>query len=185
MTDAAGDTRAGVRADVLVEGARIAAIGPELAASDAEVVDASGGIVMPGFVDAHRHVWQTQLRTVAADWSLFDYFVQMRLVYASFYTAEDEVGKEADVIVLRTDGIRMTPASDAVAAAVLYATPADVETVLVAGRPVKRAGRLVGVDWPALSARLARSRSRIDAGFRSVDVGAIEQAAAAFFPRLA
>lgn len=78
-----------IAADILVENGRIADIAPDLAAEGAEVIDATGDIVMPGFVDTHRHVWQTQLRTVATDWSLFDYFVEMRLSYSTFYTAED------------------------------------------------------------------------------------------------
>jgi cytosine/adenosine deaminase-related metal-dependent hydrolase len=75
-------------ADILVENDRIVAIEPDIA-TDAEIIDAQDSIVMPGFVDTHRHVWQTQLRTTATDWSLFDYFVQMRLGYSTFYTAED------------------------------------------------------------------------------------------------
>lgn len=75
-------------ADILVENGRIVAIEPDIAAN-AEIIDAQDSIVMPGFVDTHRHVWQTQLRTTATDWSLFDYFVQMRLSYSTFYTAED------------------------------------------------------------------------------------------------
>lgn len=52
-------------ADVLVEDGRIAEIGRGLRARDAEVVDARDTIVMPGFVDAHRHMWQTLLRHTA------------------------------------------------------------------------------------------------------------------------
>jgi cytosine/adenosine deaminase-related metal-dependent hydrolase len=85
MTPGAGEARL----DVLIEGERIADVAPGIAADDAEVVDASGMIVLPGFVDTHRHVWQTQLRTVATDWSLFDYFAQMRLVYSAFYDPDD------------------------------------------------------------------------------------------------
>ena len=44
---------------------RIAAIAPHLDASDAQVVDARGHVVMPGFVDTHRHTWQTQMRAPA------------------------------------------------------------------------------------------------------------------------
>lgn len=77
-----------VRADILIEGDRITAIAPDIDA-DAETIDATDAIVLPGFVDTHRHVWQTQLRTVATDWSLFDYFAEMRLGYSTFYTAED------------------------------------------------------------------------------------------------
>ena len=40
--------------DVLVEDDRIAAVGHALEAADAETVDATGCIVIPGFVDSHR-----------------------------------------------------------------------------------------------------------------------------------
>jgi 5-methylthioadenosine/S-adenosylhomocysteine deaminase len=43
------------RADILIEGEKIIAIGPNLDAAGAEVVDASRMLVMPGFVDAHMH----------------------------------------------------------------------------------------------------------------------------------
>lgn len=77
-------------ASVHVKDGRIAAIlGPDAVVEDARVIDASNKIVMPGFVDTHRHVWQTQLRTVAADWTLYDYLVNMRSVYSGFYEAED------------------------------------------------------------------------------------------------
>ena len=75
--------------DVLIEDDHIVSVGPNLSAEGCEVIDASNCIVMPGFVDAHRHTWQTQLRAVAADWTLFDYLVLMRMAYSAFYTEED------------------------------------------------------------------------------------------------
>lgn len=75
--------------DVLIEDGRIRDVAPRLDAAGAAVLDAAGMIVIPGFVDAHRHVWQTQLRSVATDWSLFDYFVRMRSVYAALYQPDD------------------------------------------------------------------------------------------------
>lgn len=77
------------RGDLLIVGSRIAAVAPSIDAPDADVIDASDCIVHPGFVDTHRHVWQTQLRSVATDWSLFDYFVRMRSIYSGFYGPED------------------------------------------------------------------------------------------------
>lgn len=47
------------QADVLIEDDKIAEIGPGLRGRDAEVIDASNAIVMPGFVDTHRHAWQS------------------------------------------------------------------------------------------------------------------------------
>ncbi len=75
--------------DVLIEGDVITRVAPDIQAEEAEIIDASQAIVSPGFVDTHRHIWQTQLRSVATDWSLFDYFVQMRSVYSGFYAPED------------------------------------------------------------------------------------------------
>jgi cytosine/adenosine deaminase-related metal-dependent hydrolase len=56
-----------VSGDVLVEGDEIVAVGPGLSASDAEVIDATGMIVMPGFIDTHRHIWEGLLRNIGTD----------------------------------------------------------------------------------------------------------------------
>jgi 5-methylthioadenosine/S-adenosylhomocysteine deaminase len=53
--------------DVLIEGSKIAAVGLNLSASDAEVIDASETIVMPGFIDTHRHLWEGILRNIGTD----------------------------------------------------------------------------------------------------------------------
>ncbi len=60
-------------ADVLIEGARIAAVGPNLAAPAANVVDASNTIIMPGFIDTHRHMWQGALRNSLPNGLIGDY----------------------------------------------------------------------------------------------------------------
>jgi ribose/xylose/arabinose/galactoside ABC-type transport system permease subunit/cytosine/adenosine deaminase-related metal-dependent hydrolase len=54
-------------ADVLIDGDRIAAVGPNLNAEGAEIIDASNRIVMPGFVDTHRHIWEGLLRNIGTD----------------------------------------------------------------------------------------------------------------------
>ncbi len=59
-------------ADVLINGTTIEAVGPGLDAS-AEVLDASNMIVMPGFVDTHRHMWQGALRNILPNGLLSDY----------------------------------------------------------------------------------------------------------------
>jgi cytosine/adenosine deaminase-related metal-dependent hydrolase len=53
--------------DVLIEDDRIVAVGPNLEAADVEVIDAAGMIVMPGFVDTHRHIWEGLLRNIGTD----------------------------------------------------------------------------------------------------------------------
>jgi 5-methylthioadenosine/S-adenosylhomocysteine deaminase len=53
-----------VGADVLIEDGTISEVGPSLRARNALVIDASDTIVMPGFVDAHRKVWQSLIRNL-------------------------------------------------------------------------------------------------------------------------
>jgi cytosine/adenosine deaminase-related metal-dependent hydrolase len=55
------------KGDVLIDGTKIAAVAPNLSAADAEVIDASNMIVMPGFIDTHRHVWEGILRNIGTD----------------------------------------------------------------------------------------------------------------------
>jgi cytosine/adenosine deaminase-related metal-dependent hydrolase len=76
-------------ADVLVEDGRIVAVERSIDAEDCEVVDASSSIVIPGFVDTHRHTWETVLRGVAPDMSLGDYLPVVLGVFAPAYRAED------------------------------------------------------------------------------------------------
>ena len=52
-------------ADVLVEGKKIAAVQPNLKA-EAQIIDASNTIVMPGFIDTHHHQYETILRSIGS-----------------------------------------------------------------------------------------------------------------------
>jgi cytosine/adenosine deaminase-related metal-dependent hydrolase len=77
-------------ADVLVTGDRIAAVGPQLQAPDGALeIDASGGIVMPGMIDTHRHMWQTAMRAYGADWTLTQYFVWNYLEHGRKFRPQD------------------------------------------------------------------------------------------------
>ncbi len=77
------------RADILVEDDKIAEVGPDIAADDAKVIDADGDIVIPGFVDTHRHTWETSIRTSAPDYTLGAYFGSILDKFAPNYRAED------------------------------------------------------------------------------------------------
>lgn len=61
------------RADVLVKGRHIVEIGPDIDAPDAQVIDAVGTIVLPGFVDTHRHCWQNVFRRFAPSADILGY----------------------------------------------------------------------------------------------------------------
>ncbi|MEX1141004.1 MAG: amidohydrolase family protein [Thermoleophilaceae bacterium] len=62
------------RGDVLIEGERIAAVGPRIDVEADETIDATGAIVMPGMIDCHVHLWQTAVRGVAANSWGMEYF---------------------------------------------------------------------------------------------------------------
>jgi 5-methylthioadenosine/S-adenosylhomocysteine deaminase len=85
MDPALGDLPKG---DVLIEGDAIATVAPQVDA-DAEVVDASGKIVIPGFVDTHRHTWEAAIRGCAPNATLDDYFVEVLDTFAPVYRPED------------------------------------------------------------------------------------------------
>src|SRR3989475_11652211 len=87
-------------ADVLVQGKTILSVGPNLAAGTADVIDARGRIVMPGFIDTHHHQFETALRSFLADGVLINdgsgtpsgsttYFEFILLTFAPKYRPED------------------------------------------------------------------------------------------------
>src|SRR6267378_1986580 len=88
------------KADVLVEGKKILAVGPNLRAGDAGEIDARGRIVMPGFIDTHHHLFETALRSFLANGILINdqsgsasanpsYFEYILLKFAPVYRPED------------------------------------------------------------------------------------------------
>ena len=86
MDPALGDL---ARGDVLVENGVIAEVGARIDAPDADVIDATDRIVMPGFVDNHRHTWQTAFRGVGADWTFAEYLVAVHGTIRPRYLPED------------------------------------------------------------------------------------------------
>jgi cytosine/adenosine deaminase-related metal-dependent hydrolase len=67
-------------------------------------------------------------------------------------------GKEADIVMLRTDLPNTLPFNSAYGAIVTAMDTSNVDTVMVAGRIRKRAGKLVGVDLAGLGRQAAASR---------------------------
>src|SRR5207253_408750 len=88
------------QADVLIEGKKIIAVGPNLQAGGATPIDARGRIVMPGFIDTHHHQFETVLRSFLADGVLINdgsntpsgnttYFEFILLTFAPVYRPQD------------------------------------------------------------------------------------------------
>lgn len=89
MDETVGDLPVG---DVLIADGEIVAVAPTLDvgdASDVEVIDARGHLVLPGLIDTHRHTWQSLVRGICADWTLGDYYFGIRLTVSPAMTPED------------------------------------------------------------------------------------------------
>ncbi len=67
-------------------------------------------------------------------------------------------GKQADIIMVRTDGVAVFPVTNAIGTIVQAVERSDVDTVMVAGRLRKRGGKLIGVDTERLNAEANASR---------------------------
>lgn len=86
MDPRVGELRKG---DILIKDDKIADIGPSVVVTADETIDASGMIAVPGFIDTHRHTWQSLLRSTGADWTLAQYFAGVRGVMGDLYTPDD------------------------------------------------------------------------------------------------
>ena len=79
-------------------------------------------------------------------------------------------GKDADIILLRTDRLNVMPMNNAVGAVVTSMGPQNVDTVLIAGKVMKRNGQLVGVDFDARLGDEARDRLYASANVKNTRI---------------
>lgn len=77
------------QADILIEGGIIKEIDTQINIENAEIIDASTMIVMPGFIDGHRHLWESNIRGALPTENLDDYFKIVNQGFAPAYTADD------------------------------------------------------------------------------------------------
>ena len=142
-------------ADVLIDGDKIAKVGHDLTAGPhANVIDARNRIVMPGFVDTHRHTWQTPVRGVLPSCTLDEYFAGMLNNIGIQYRPEDvyianlmgalEALNAGITTLLDWSHVNNTP--EHADAAVAGLTEAGIRAVYAHGVPV-------GADWWAYSSK--------------------------------
>ncbi|ATE66288.1 amidohydrolase family protein [Rhizorhabdus dicambivorans] len=83
---AIGDVHGG---DILIEDGFICEIAESITAGDAEIIDATGCIAIPGFVDTHRHLWEGALRSVSADWAGLEFVSNMLILSSACFRPRD------------------------------------------------------------------------------------------------
>ena len=78
------------RGDILISGSTITAIGEDLEANGARIINATNMIAMPGMVDSHRHSWEGQLRRINPNATcLEDYSNATHFSFAKYYRPAD------------------------------------------------------------------------------------------------
>lgn len=135
--------------DVLVVANRIEAVGRQLTVPDRTVeIDATGGILLPGMVDTHRHLWQTALRGFGADWTLTNYFQFYYLNWGKIFRPEDiYAGNFLAAIEAIDAGVTTTVDWSHGLQTVGHADAAADALEAVPGRFVLAYGNLLGAPW--------------------------------------
>lgn len=155
------------RGDILVTGSTITAVGQNLDAPGAHVIDATNMIAMPGMVDSHRHAWEGQLRRINPNATcLDDYSNATHFSFAKYYRPEDiYVGNLLTALGAIDAGIttmidnshnsRTAAHADAAVEALL---DAGIRAIHASGAPV--AGEWDKAHWPGNWQRLQENISR-------------------------
>lgn len=77
------------KGDILVVDDKIADIGPDLNVENAEIIDGSRMIAMPGLVNAHNHLWQTVIRGIGSNFAGSDYYNYLHAGAAPQFRPDD------------------------------------------------------------------------------------------------
>ncbi len=135
--------------DVLVIGNRIEQVGRSLTVPDGTIeIDATDGILMPGMVDTHRHMWQTALRGFGADWTLTNYFQFYYLNWGKIFRPQDiYAGNLLSAIEAIDAGVTTTVDWSHGLQTVEHADAAADALEEVPGRFVLAYGNLLGAPW--------------------------------------
>ncbi|MFI6099254.1 amidohydrolase family protein [Lentzea sp. NPDC051213] len=131
--------------DVLISDGRIAAVGAGLTAGT--VIDCTDRIVLPGFVDTHRHLWQGLMRSFCADMTLREYLDKLLWPIQRVLTPEDlEIGNLAGGLECLASGVTtvldysFSPTFEHAEAAVRGLRASGVRAMHGYGQPVEASG---------------------------------------------
>lgn len=135
--------------DVLVVDATIAEVGTRVPApAEALEIDATGGILMPGMIDTHRHMWQAALRGYGGDWALSQYFSFYYLQWGNVFRPEDiHAGNRLSALESVDTGVTTTLDWSHGLRTIDHAEAAVDALRAVPGRFVLGYGNYLGAPW--------------------------------------
>ena len=169
VIDGSGGTR--FRADVAIEGDRIAAVGAVGKAAGAREIDVSGRIVAPGFIDVHTHddraLFATPLMAAKASQGVTTVVTGNCGISLAPLVRDDEPPPPLDLIGAAAD-YRHARFADYLAA--LDRTPAALHAACLVGHSTLRVGVMAALDRPAETAELSRMAERLQ---EALDAGAV------------
>lgn len=87
------DTLYSKQHDVLIQDDIVTNIGPNLnPPTNCEIIDCSDKIISPGFVDTHRHMWETALKGLCEDLTCVSYFAQSMSTVPKYIISNSRFG---------------------------------------------------------------------------------------------
>lgn len=149
------------RGDILIRGSTIIAVGQKLDAQEAQVIDATNMIAMPGMVDSHRHSWEGQLRRInpnaetledycnATHFSFAKYYRPADIYIGNLLTALGCIDAGITTVIDNSHNSRTAAHSDAAVEALL---DSGIRAVHASGAPVS--GEWDKANWPGNWQRL-------------------------------
>ncbi len=149
------------RGDILITGSTISAVGQNLDAPGAHIIDASNMIAMPGMVDSHRHSWEGQLRRInpnatclddysnATHFSFAKYYRPADIYIGNLLTALGAIDAGITTLIDNSHNSRTAAHSDAAVEALL---DVGIRAIHASGAPV--AGEWDRAHWPGNWQRL-------------------------------
>ncbi|MCO5160723.1 MAG: amidohydrolase family protein [Mesorhizobium sp.] len=171
------------QADVLINGKLIEAVGPNLDAGGAGVIDAAGMIVMPGFIDTHHHQFETALRSFLADGILvndglpanaINYYEYILQKFSTVYRPQDVYINELFGSLAQLDA-GVTTVMDV---SQIHHSPEHSDAVIEALKDAGRRaafgyfeGRADGAKYPGDATRLKTTYFSSDDGLLSMVMG--------------
>lgn len=110
LVHGANDSITPTKADILIQGGRIAALEANISPpQDCEVIDCTDKIISPGFVDSHHHMWQTMLKGLFGNAQFLEYLAVSKLSPSLLFCSTYHANNELTQLLVTALSTKLTP----------------------------------------------------------------------------